>query len=149
MIERGGYLLKEELKNILSYKRSERMKKYMNSLSKARRAEKFGSQKEKHPLYGIGHSEKTKMLISKNHRDFSGKNNPMYGKKHSEEVCEAQAIRASKQFKGIPFDEEHKRKIQDAHRNIKDVECPYCDKKGHPSPMKRWHFNNCKLKGNK
>jgi group I intron endonuclease len=29
-----------------------------------------------HPLYGVGHTEKTKTKISKNHHDVSGKNNP-------------------------------------------------------------------------
>jgi group I intron endonuclease len=37
-------------------------------------------RKEEHPLYGIGHSNKTKQLLSKNHHDVSGSNNPMYGR---------------------------------------------------------------------
>jgi len=35
---------------------------------------------EEHPLYGIGHSEKTKQLLSDNHHDVSESNNPMYGR---------------------------------------------------------------------
>lgn len=33
-----------------------------------------------------GHSEETKKLISKNHHDVSGCNNPMFGKTHTEKV---------------------------------------------------------------
>ncbi len=28
----------------------------------------------------------------------------------------------------------------------KDIICPHCNKKGSPSNMKRWHFDNCKFK---
>jgi group I intron endonuclease len=35
---------------------------------------------EDHPLYGVGHSDDTKKLLSRNHHDVSGTNNPMYGK---------------------------------------------------------------------
>ena len=36
----------------------------------------YGSPKEKHPLWGKGHSEKTRKIISEKHHDVSGKNNP-------------------------------------------------------------------------
>ncbi len=36
---------------------------------------------EDHPLYNVGHTEATKKLLSDNHHDVSGSNNPMYGKK--------------------------------------------------------------------
>jgi group I intron endonuclease len=49
---------------------------------------------EEHPLYGKGHTEKTKEKIRQNHHDVSGENNPMYGKK---------------------FTPEHKEKIRKAH----------------------------------
>jgi group I intron endonuclease len=35
---------------------------------------------ENHPLYGVGHSVTTKKLLSENHHDVSGSNNPMFGK---------------------------------------------------------------------
>jgi len=41
---------------------------------------------ELHPMYGKHHSDKSKLLISKNHADVSGENNPIYGIERSEEV---------------------------------------------------------------
>ena len=32
--------------------------------------------------------------------------------------------------------------------HLKKVVCPYCNKIGGISAMERWHFDNCKLKGN-
>jgi len=26
------------------------------------------------------------------------------------------------------------------------IKCPYCTKEGNIGPMKRWHFDNCKVK---
>jgi hypothetical protein len=44
------------------------------------------------------------------------------------------------------FTEEHKRKIGDAQKGIPQpkITCPHCSKLGGISPMKRWHFDNCK-----
>ncbi len=38
------------------------------------------------PMFGKIHSEESKKLISKNHADVKGKNHPLYGKNHSEET---------------------------------------------------------------
>lgn len=37
---------------------------------------RLNCSREKHPLYGVGHTEETKRKMSKNHSDVSGKNNP-------------------------------------------------------------------------
>ena len=66
----------------------------------------------KNSFYGKKHSDETKKLISLHHKDISGKNNPMYGKKQEQ------------------------------------IKCPYCNKIADAPNSKRWHFNNCKLKGN-
>jgi hypothetical protein len=58
---------------------------------------------------------------------FSGKNNPNYGKKHSDST---------------------KEKVRQARLNAKKIACPHCNKIGDPPNMARWHFNNCKHKGN-
>ena len=49
---------------------------------------------------------------------------------------------------GKSLSNEHKEKLRKAHLGKKQpiVKCPHCDKKGGKSNMKRWHFNNCKLK---
>lgn len=58
---------------------------------------------------------------------FSGKNNPNYGKKHSDSA---------------------KEKIRQTRLNAETIVCPHCNKIGDPPNMARWHFNNCKHKGN-
>jgi hypothetical protein len=40
--------------------------------------------------------------------------------------------------------EETRNKMSEAARNQKKVKCPFCDKIGNITPMKRWHFENCK-----
>jgi hypothetical protein len=49
---------------------------------------------------------------------------------------------------GLKISDEHKAKISLANKNVKQkiVECPYCNIKGGISPMKRFHFDNCKIK---
>ena len=77
-----------------------------SEMSEDTRAKISESKKgEKHPLYGEHRSEetkrrigegnkgkelskKTKRKISENHADMSGKNNPFYGKTHSQEIRE-------------------------------------------------------------
>lgn len=58
---------------------------------------------------------------------FSGKNNPNYGKKHSDSA---------------------KEKIRQNRLNAEKIACPNCNKIGDPPNMARWHFNNCKHRGN-
>lgn len=62
-------------------------------------------------------SESARLKLIKNHADFSGKNNPMYGvtspmkgKNHTEET----KIKISKKLKGKKHSEDHKRKLSDA-----------------------------------
>lgn len=38
-------------------------------------------------------------------------------------------------------------KSEDAKKNNIQVQCPHCNKMGNKPTMKRWHFDNCKLKG--
>lgn len=72
---------------------------------------------------------------TKRSKRFSGDGNNMYGKTHSEETRN----KISNKLKG-----------KQAHnKNQKDqiVKCPHCEKLGGNSVMKRWHFDNCKHKG--
>lgn len=78
----------------------------------------------------------------------------------------------NEKMRNVPLSEEHKRKISSTMKGMKPtigmtgkkhkmkskiktsntlknnpkVKCPYCNKIGSISPMKRWHFKNCKLK---
>lgn len=58
---------------------------------------------------------------------FSGKNNPNYGKKHSDSA---------------------KEKIRQTRLKAEKIACPNCNKIGDPPNMARWHFDNCKHRGN-
>jgi len=104
-------------------------------------------------------------------RDFSGENNPFFGKSHSAKTKEKLAESASKQWTGVPKSKEHKEKIRQANtgkifteerkQNIslackgrvahnKDKAAPvhYCQHckrniAGY-SNFTRWHNDNCK-----
>ena len=53
----------------------------------------------------------------------SGENNPFFGKKHSKEV---------------------RKNMRGTRGPQKKTTCPHCSKLGGISPMKRWHFSNCR-----
>lgn len=75
----------------------------------------------------------------------TGGNNRFYGKTHSAESREK--ISQSAIGKPKVRTPEHNKKIGDANRKpAVIVKCPHCNKCGGQSAMKRWHFNNCKLK---
>lgn len=67
-------------------KMSESSKGNQNCLDRVLSEESKQKISEKH--LGKKLSEKTRKKISENHHDISGKNNPMYGKKHSPETIE-------------------------------------------------------------
>ena len=77
---------------------------------------------DKNPMYGKKRTLEEKKALSEK---FSGDKNPYYGKKHSAEALQ---------------------KMRDAHTNRPQLICPYCNKSGIVSNMKRWHFDNCKVK---
>ena len=65
-------------------------------------------------------------------------------KRHSEHIK-----KIGRANKGIPKSEEQKRKISEtlkAHGKKEQVTCPHCQKEGGANAMKRWHFDNCKLR---
>lgn len=67
----------------------------------------------------------------------------MLGKKHSEET--KQKMSASR--KGKAQTEEAKAKISATHKAMPRLTCPHCHIDGGMGPMKRWHFDNCRKKG--
>jgi hypothetical protein len=54
----------------------------------------------------------------------------------------------NKTRKGIPHSLDHNKKVSEALKGKKAdiVECYHCNKKGGINTMKRWHFDNCKVK---
>jgi group I intron endonuclease len=74
------------------------------------------------PMYGKRKSDEEKQNLSEK---LKGEKNPYYGKKHSEEALN---------------------KMRLAHTNRPNIKCPHCPMSGIVSNMKRWHFDNCKAK---
>jgi hypothetical protein len=77
-----------------------------------------------HPNTGRVKSNETKLLISINHADVSGENNPRYG---------------------VAITDDTKRKISQAHKNKPKMKCPHCDIYSYGSNYSRWHGDNCKM----
>jgi len=90
--------------------------------------------KTKEEIWGFDKAKEIKLKISKN---TAGKNNPMYGKKHSEET---------KNKLKKPKTEEHKNKLSIAKKNAKKKTCYYCGKTMDPSNYGQYHGDKCKLK---
>jgi len=88
---------------------------------------------------GKTRTEETKKKMSDSHM---GEKNHFYGKKHS--------IKTRKKMKeshiGKKPSEETRAKMSSAQKGIlkAKITCPHCSKLGGISPMKRWHFANCK-----
>jgi hypothetical protein len=89
-------------------------------------------------MFGKFHSDETKKKIGiasellwtddrklKSSLENVGENNPFFGKKHSKES---------------------RLKMKKSKENLPDGECPHCGKVGKMFAMKRWHFDNCRLK---
>jgi group I intron endonuclease len=116
----------------------EESKKKMSESQRGNKNHRFGKEAYNK---GISISEKQRNILKKNHADFNGKNNPFYGKTHSKEVRE----KISKIHKGKKQSLKEKIKIKEFWIK-KDLEiCPHCLKEGKQN-MKRYHFENCKLK---
>jgi Putative endonuclease segE, GIY-YIG domain/NUMOD3 motif len=102
---------------------------------------------------GKTHTEETRTKISNSNKGkATGEKNAMFGipcyYKMSEEELASWKENISKAGKGRKFSEEHKSKIGAAHKGKQKIEstCPHCNKTGRGGNMKRYHFDNCKLK---
>lgn len=118
-----------------------------------------------HPLYGTKRSEESKinqklsvtgkkqsaehinkrvtaMLRTKEQKKISGN-----GYTHSLETREkiSQATRGRSKV----ITEEHRANLKCHTNNTTQVACPYCNKVGQLTNMKRWHFEKCKSNPNK
>lgn len=96
-------------------------KPWLVGIAKSPETRKKISEAHKGKIY----SEETKARISKNHHNFTGENNPMFGKKHSEESRKKQSESAKQRPK---------------------VTCPHCNKTGDKPVMTRYHFDKCKVR---
>jgi hypothetical protein len=67
------------------------------------------------------------------------------GRKASKET----KLKMSSSHKGRPQTEKQKQTMRDYNlsRNLPKLDCPHCNKVGSYVAMHRWHFNNCKHKG--
>jgi len=92
----------------------------------------LGRTGESHPMFGKKHSDEARLKISESMKNCDhplfgkkGEDHPLFGKKRSEYIKN----KISLGRKGKP---------------VKLTTCPYCKTIGAISPMKRWHFDNCK-----
>ena len=78
----------------------------------------------------------------------SDKNNPMYGRKHTEEskrkISDSLSGEKSVWF-GRRHTEQTLAKMRLAAKNKVPLTCPHCGKKAKDNVVYRWHFDNCKM----
>ena len=126
----GGYISKEVYDNISKNmkgvsKPPETIKKVIESKRRnGTLMHSLESKKKISETLKINNSELTSDELKLKH-GMPAENNPMYGKKHSEEVILKLKKNAQNRPKGI---------------------CQYCGKFGVIQSMKRYHFENCKYK---
>lgn len=91
---------------------------------------------ENHPLYGIGHSEKSRKKMSESGKGKivsdetrkklseanKGEKNGFYGKKHTDKSKNKMSKATKGRGKGVPKSEEHKRKISEGNKGKKHTE---------------------------
>lgn len=106
----------------------------------------FKIPKEDRPKIRLGAiaTNETKETISKSLLEYYKTNNSY---ERTKEIRE----KMSQSKKGVKISEAAKKKISEATKGIPKgnqpiIECPYCNMSGGSSNMKRYHFNNCKLK---
>lgn len=106
------------------------------------------------PFKGRTHSDSTKQLLreintgrklSAEHKEKISQNN--WSKSNPVRQREHARLIASKRIRT----EEEKKKISASLKGRlspkREVVCPHCQKRGGENIMKRWHFDNCKLRG--
>jgi hypothetical protein len=81
-------------------------------------------------VFGEERAKEIKEKISKNHHDVSGKNNPMFGVKRSEETKNkiAEKLRNSEKRKKTMSSEEYRKKMSESLKKRPKFECPNCGK---------------------
>ena len=104
------------------------------------------SAKKRIDLYGESNPAKRKEVrekISQNLKKYCGENHFMYGQHHTEETKK----RMSESAKNYKKTNEHCKNISlGLKTKFKNLQCPHCNKIGSGTNMKRYHFDNCKMK---
>jgi len=96
---------------------------------------------------GVKNSETYQKGIA--NRDFTGKNNPMYGRSRKGEKGLGDGKKAWKTRRkngNDKFTKEHLKNMSIAQKNRPKLKCPHCHKILDPRNALRWHFENCKEK---
>lgn len=104
---------------------------------------------KRHPMFGKRHTEESKEKMSKNQKRRFGEKNHFYGKRHTDDVKKIISKKNTGRpspNKGIPISDERKLRQSETMKNKPRITCPFCKKIGHPSGMKRYHFDRCKFK---
>lgn len=99
-----------------------------NVIKHSEESKKRKSQAISKKLKGKPKSEAHRKSISLFHADMKGENNPMYGKKQSQNAIHKISEKAKDRFK-------------------EKMECIHCGKMVDSLNYKRWHGDNCKIKG--
>lgn len=120
-----------------------------NKISEVNRGERNGNYGSSGTFLGKTHSEDSLNKMRGQTRTPEYRENlskALLGKIRSEESSRKQ----SESTKGVPKSDAMRQNLSRALTGKKHeiVKCPWCDKCGGLSSMKRWHFDNCKLKGN-
>jgi len=102
-----------------------------------------GIMGEHNPNFG-GISESHRKNISLNHKVMIGKENPMYGKKHSSESKYLNKISHLKE--NLP--EQRRKQMSNSAKNKPRIICKYCQESFTTSMHTRWHGEKCKNKIN-
>lgn len=103
---------------------------------------------------GGTHPEDVKQKISETLKGkYCGEDHPFYGKQHSDatkkiisDISKSRWETQDHPMLGKPRTEETKNKIRATLENKPKATCQHCGKHGYEWSLKRYHFENCKLK---
>jgi len=138
--DKGQRFIRGHTPGMLGIKHSEETKKKMSQahigilkgrvLSKE--TKKKMSESHKGRKFSIEHKKKLSEIAKKRHfseetkkkmsKSVKGKNNPMFGKHHSPEICQKLGKLCKERFRGKKLTKEHKEKIRQAHLGMKFTE---------------------------
>ena len=95
-------------------------------------------------------SEETKLKMRKPKSEAGRQAIALARKTSNYKPSEETKRKQSAALKGRKFIDETKQKMSEASKGVpkKEYVCPHCNKVGRSGMMYRWHFDNCRTKGN-